>query len=45
MEGFFPACGVFHAIDKFIRQANYDLIACGPFGQWAMRRRGPWERR
>jgi hypothetical protein len=37
--------GVFQAVNKFTRLANYDLIACGPFGQWAMRRRGPWKRR
>jgi hypothetical protein len=35
--------GVFQAINRFTRHANFDLIACGPYGQWAMRRRGAWK--
>lgn len=35
--------GVFQAVSRFTRVANFDLIACGPFGQWALRRRGAWK--
>jgi hypothetical protein len=35
--------GVFQAVGKLIRQGKFELIACGPYGQWAVRRRGPWK--
>lgn len=34
--------GVFQAINKFVKASKFDLVAAGPFGQWALRRRGPW---
>jgi hypothetical protein len=35
--------GVFQAVGRLIRQGKFELIACGPYGQWAVRRRGPWK--
>jgi hypothetical protein len=34
---------VYQAVNKFTRQGKFELIACGPYGQWAIRRRGPWK--
>jgi len=38
-----PGHGVFHAVGKLLRQGKFELVACGPYGQWAVRRRGPWK--
>lgn len=35
--------GIFQAINKFIRPGKFEMVACGPYGQWAIRRRGPWK--
>ncbi|HEY9026689.1 MAG TPA: class I SAM-dependent methyltransferase, partial [Burkholderiaceae bacterium] len=34
-----PLNAVFQAVNKFIRMGKFELIACGPYGQWAIRRR------
>lgn len=37
--------GVYQAVNKFTRMGKFELIACGPYGQWAVRKRGPWKLR
>ncbi len=34
---------VFQALGQFTRKSKYELIAAGPFGQWAIRHRGAWK--
>ncbi len=35
--------GVFQAVNEFVRRGEWDFIAAGPAGQWALRRRAAWE--
>jgi SAM-dependent methyltransferase len=38
-----PQHGVYQAVNKFTRTGKFEMVACGPYGQWAIRRRGPWK--
>lgn len=38
-----PRHGVFRAVNVYARNHGFDVVAAGPFGQWAIRRRADWE--
>lgn len=38
-----PHHGVFMAVNVFAKNNGYDVIAAGPYGQWAIRRRNEWK--
>lgn len=38
-----PRHGVFRAVNLFAKNNGYDVVAAGPFGQWAIRRRSDWQ--
>jgi len=37
-----PRHGVFKAVNLFAKNNGYDVVAAGPFAQWAIRRRADW---
>jgi hypothetical protein len=34
---------MFQAVTVFTRKTKYEIVAAGPYGQWAMRHRGAWK--
>jgi hypothetical protein len=34
---------VFQAVTMFTRKTKYEIVAAGPYGQWALRHRGAWK--
>ena len=34
---------VFQAVSMFTRKTKYEIVAAGPYGQWALRHRGAWK--
>jgi hypothetical protein len=35
---------LFQAVTQFTRKTKYEIVAAGPYGQWAVRHRGAWKK-